>query len=379
MTGDECCPTCGSDNLIYTGEYEEKYEIDIEVNVKKKLHKFFLYQCGDCGEVVRTGIEPNLRAECQYGPMVQATALSLMNTTNAAMNKTVLLLSGMTGGEVCPSGGYIAKLMKRAAGRLALFMSELYKALVSRTLVYWDDTVVMADKKRICLRFYGDEDIAYYVAHDKKDMDSVAEDGILDALTKETRVMHDHNIIKYNDRFCFLNLECNAHLQRDLQKTADETGHTRPKELKELVSTTIKDRNDLISAGRSGFEDSYVEDFERKLTDILSGMEKDAAENKSIYSGPFERSLVNRLHKYRENYFAWVRDFAIPTTNNLAERGLRGVKTKMKVAGQFSSTQNANYYAKVPRLLWKRFFRQDNSVKQLKMSGCHSVLYMIRN
>lgn len=344
---EECCPTCGSDDLVYTGEYEERYEIDIEVNVKKMRHKFFLYQCGDCGEIVRTRIDPNLWAECQYGPMVQATALSLMNTTNAPINKTALLLSGMTEGEVCPSGGYIAKLMKRAAGKLDPFMSDLFKDLIKRTLLYWDDTVVMADKKRICLRFYGDEDIAYYVAHDKKDMDSIVEDGVLDALTNEARVMHDHNSINYNDRFCFLNLECNAHLQRDLKKTADETGHAKPKELKELISTTIKDRNDLILAGGIGFEDSYVEDFEQKLTDILSEMEKDAVENKSIYSGPFERALVNRLHKYRENYFAWVRDFTIPTTNNLAERALRGVKTKMKVAGQFSSSRSANYYAKI--------------------------------
>ncbi|MCI9154572.1 MAG: hypothetical protein HFH20_12500, partial [Ruminococcus sp.] len=56
---------------------------------------------------------------------------------------------------------------------------------------------------------------------------------------------------------------CNAHLQRDIQKTADETGQAKPKELKELISTTIKVRNDLISAGGIGFEDSYVEDFEQ--------------------------------------------------------------------------------------------------------------------
>lgn len=341
------CPACGSENFIYTGEYEERYEIDVEVIVKKKLHKFWLYQCNDCGEIVRAGIDPNLRAECQYGPTVQAIALSLMNTTNAAINKVPLLLSGMTNGEVRPSEGYIAKLMKRAAKKLDLFMQDMFKAITARTLLYWDDTVLMADRKRICLRFYGDEDVAYYVAHDKKDMDSIIEDGILDALTKETMVMHDHNSINYNGRFSFLNIECNAHLQRDLQKIVDETGHAKPKELKEFISTTIKDRNDLISNGGKGFEDSYVEGFECKLTDILGEAEEDAEKNTSIYSGPFERAVIRRIQKYRDNYFAWVRDFAIPTTNNLSERALRGVKTKMKVAGQFSSTQNANHYARI--------------------------------
>lgn len=341
------CPACGSENFVYTGEYEERYEIDVEVVVKKKLHKFWLYQCNDCGETVRTGIDPNLWAECQYGPTVQAIALSLMNTTNAAINKVPLLLSGMTDGEICPSGGYVAKLMKRASGKLDLFMRDMFQVIITRKVLYWDDTVLMAGRKRICLRFYGDEDAAYYVVHDRKDMAGIAEDGVLDALTKETMVMHDHNSINYNDRFSFQNIECNAHLQRDLQKIADETGHAEPKKLKELISATIKDRNDLISNGGTGFEDSYVEGFDAKLTEILNKAEKDAEGNTSVYSGPFERAVIRRIRKYRDNYFAWVRDFAIPTTNNLSERALRGAKTKMKVAGQFSSSQNANHYARI--------------------------------
>ncbi len=74
--------------------------------------------------------------------------LSLMNTTNAAINKASLLLSRMTEGEVCPSGGYIAKLMKRAVGKLDLFMSDLFQALIARTLAYWDDTV------KVCIEEY---------------------------------------------------------------------------------------------------------------------------------------------------------------------------------------------------------------------------------
>ena len=72
-----------------------------------------------------------------------------------------------------------------------------------------------------------------------------------------------------------------------------------------------------------------------------------ASENTSKYSGPPERALVKRIRKFRDNYFAWMKDFSLPTTNNLSERALRQVKTKMKVSGQFSSTENANNYAKV--------------------------------
>lgn len=343
----EACPACGSDTLVYTGENEEKYEIDIEIRVKKVLHKIWLYRCADCGKIVRSGTDPNLWAECQYGPTVQAIALSLMNTSNTAINKVPIHLSGITNGEISPCEGYIAKLMPRASKRLCVFMDELFKRLIMLSLVYWDDTVVMADKKRICLRFYGNDEIAYYVAHDKKDMDSVLEDGVLEALTKETAVMHDHNSINYNDRFVFENVECNAHLQRDLQKIVDETGHKEAKELKELISETIRKRNDIVEKGGSGFDDAQIIHFENSLTDILGRAEEVAADNTSKYSGPFERAVVKRLQEYRDNYFAWVKNFEIPTTNNLSERALRPVKTKMKVSGQFASSQTANNYARV--------------------------------
>ena len=343
----EFCPECGCGDFTFTGECEEKYEIDIEVKVIKRLHKFWVYQCRNCGQIVRTGIDPALRAECQYGAFLQALSLSLMNTTNAAINKVPLLISGLTDGEVCPSEGYIAKLQPRAARGLKQFREDLFRLLVTRPILYWDDTVVMADKSRICLRFYGDETAAYYVAHNKKDMDGILADGILEALTEMTSVMHDHNSINYNSRFVFMNLECNAHLQRDLQKSADETGHKVLLEIKQLVSGTIRDRNDRILSGEESFGEAYIENFNKKMTELLGKAEGEAAANTSDYSGPFERALIARIIDYRENFFAWVEDFSLPTTNNLSERALRGVKTKMKVSGQFASARTADNYAAI--------------------------------
>jgi transposase len=40
-------------------------------------------------------------------------------------------------------------------------------------------------------------------------------------------------------------------------------------------------------------------------------------------------------------------DFDIPFTNNLSERKLRGIKSKMKVSGQFQNIKSAEDYAKI--------------------------------
>jgi len=347
LGAEDNCPRCCGQNYVFTGEREAKYEIDIQVNVVKTRHEYYIYECPDCGERFRTGIAPNLRAQCQYGTMTQAMALSLMDTVNAPINKVRTFLSGLTGGQIEPSEGYIAKLQLRAATALGTFMEDLRLMLITRSLVYWDETVIMINKARGCLRFYGDETIAYYTAHLHKDMQSLDEDNVLALLTPGTSVMHDHNKVNYNEKYSFRNLECNQHLQRDLQKSADDTRHPELLALKELISKTIKDRKYLIAAGAEAFDDTYTACFESRLNDIIDQAEKANAEDFNTYFGQFEKNLIKRVLKYQDNYFAWVYDFSLPTTDNLSERALRSIKSHMKISGQFGSATTAGHFAKI--------------------------------
>ena len=347
LTEDDCCPDCKKDDFEYTGRTVKRYESEVEVKVKKIEHLYYVYQCKNCGTEVISRTSPEKRTKVRYGANVQAFILVLLNVMNSSINKVPVFLQGITNGEIKPSEGYVAKVQSRAAKALVAFHNDLRRELLKRLLVYWDDTVVYANTKRICLRFYGDERVAFYVAHESKDMKGILLDGILENLSAETSVMHDHNSINYNERFVFINIECNAHLQRDLQKLADETNHEVLLEIKALISAAIKDRKNLIQAGITRFDNGYLENFENKLTELLQRAEKVAEENTSKYSGDPERALIRRIIKYRKNYFAWLYDFSLPTTNNLSERALRGTKTKMKVSGQFASSKTANNYAMI--------------------------------
>ncbi len=345
LDDDSVCPYCDSYEFIYTGESEKKYEYDVKITTIKREINYGKYKCKHCGNLVRAAILPNNQTSSSYGSAVQALALSLGNTVNAPLNKTAMIFSGITDGEICPSEAYISNLQKKAAKKLAPFMDDLYHHLIALPLVYWDDTVIMVDKKRACLRFYGNDNAAYYVAHEDKTLNGVLEDGILSALPKEATVMHDHCNISYNDQFVFENVECNAHLLRDLQKNYEDTKHKELMDIKNLISKTVKDRNDLCEKGKEGFDDKYISRFNKKLTELLEKVKVKADANESKYFGVNERRLVYRIIKFRENYFAWVNDFRLPHTNNLSERALRGVKGKLKVAGQFSSVNTAENYA----------------------------------
>lgn len=55
LSEDNYCPTCGSEEWTFTGEYDERYEYEVEVITKKILHKFWMYRCNKCGEILCLG------------------------------------------------------------------------------------------------------------------------------------------------------------------------------------------------------------------------------------------------------------------------------------------------------------------------------------
>ena len=287
-----------------------------------------------------------LKEENQYGNKVQAHALSLMNIGNVPINKVRRIISGLTSDEINLSEGYIAKLQKRAAQLLEDFMSDLKKYICTLNVIHWDDTVIFVNGKRACLRGYCDKDVILYTAHEKKNKEGLDEDDILAQLSDTVKVVHDHNKVNYNEEYVYVNVECCIHLERDLEKVKlNIPESTWSKELKELFSNYNHKRNEYLKNNIDKFSFEETNEFMIKFDElILLGIEENKKHGKSHYYKD-EKSLLKRLTEYRDNYTYWLYDFSIPYTNNEAERGLRGVKTKMKVSGQFQNIENARYYA----------------------------------
>ena len=341
----ESCPHCGSTDMEETRDTITKDELDYEFVVIKKRHHFPECRCMKCGRKFHQSIPASLKEDNQYGPNVQALALSLMNTGNVSVNKVRTMIYGLSEQEVNPSEGFIIKLQRRAAELLAPFMENLKNRCLSMEILYWDDTVVYIDTARGCLRYYGDDGTAMYVAHLHKDKIGLDDDGILKLLPAKTVVMHDHNKVNYNKDYSYTNIECNVHLLRDLQKTTDNLGHKWSEEMKTLLEKTNTERNLAIENGESEFSDAYVKGFFQEYGRIIIAAISENREDHNKYYGNDEQTLILRITEYKDNYFAWVTNFELPFSNNLSERSLRGVKSKMKISGQFQTEETAKNYA----------------------------------
>lgn len=342
----EECPHCHSKELIELNSEITKDEFDYQIKIIKKRIHFKEYKCPKCNKIVRKNIPVNLKEDNQYGNKVQATALTLTNIGNVPMNKVRKIICGLTMNEIDLSEGYIAKLQKKAANKLEQFIVDLKFYITHLNLVYWDDTVVMINTKRSCMRFYGNEDVALYCAHTQKNKDGLDKDNVLKMLSSSTVVEHDHNIINYNDEYSFINAECCQHLIRDLQKVKTNIpNRTWCIKLKELLCEYNHKRKLLIEQNIDRFTEEEFDNFISSFNQyLLLGVEEYSNDSETYYASD-EATLIIRLMEYRDNYIYWTLDFNLPFTNNLSERALRGIKSKMKISGQFQNIANAEYYA----------------------------------
>ena len=340
----DACPYCGG-TLTEVKEIP-KDELDYEVKVVKKRHVFREYVCNSCGKTVRTK-DSALKADNQYGPVMQATALALTNLGFVSINRACSLLCGIDPSAISISEGYLSKLQRRYAEKLGDFVNEVRAACIGSPLLYWDDTVVFINTSRACMRFYGNEQLALYTAHMSKGLEGIMQDNVLPALPATATVMHDHCSISYHRSFLFRNVECLQHLERDLQKLIDICHHKWPEALKNLIQETIHKRKRLIESGVEHFAGQEINRFMAKYTGLLESGHRECFLDANSYYSDDEKSLLVRLEKYQDNYTEWVRDFTVPTTNNLSERSLRFVKCKDKISGQFLSIEFAKYFANI--------------------------------
>lgn len=342
------CPHCKKNHLEETGKVIKKQVKDYKIIVYNTSHDFIEYKCCDCGKLVHELIPNHLKEECQYGSTVKSLALSLTNIGNVAFNKTRRILKGLSIEEIEPCEGYLAKLQKQASKKLEPFINELHQAIVNSLLIHWDDTVIMINKKQACMRYYGNDDICLFKAHERKNKEGLDKDRILNLLGSNVVVVHDHNKVNYNPIYGFINAECCQHLIRDLRKVEiNIPNRTWCKEAIKLFQEFDHKRNELIKEGIDTFSSEEINDFILRLDDLLlKGLKEYEEDNKPHYASK-EITLIWRIMEYRDNYIYWILDFDIPFTNNLSERNLRGVKSKMKVSGQFQNINSAEDYANI--------------------------------
>ena len=342
------CPCCGKPMVLK--RFIDKDVLGFEVKVVKTRLRYEVLGCEDCKEEYHDEIPERLAGNgIHYDPEVEALIILLNEVNNVPMRDTAEIIEALSKGDITPAASFVAKLAIRAGELLAPFVADLHLLSLASPDLFWDDTVAFVNTHRACLRFYGNETFSLYRGHWTKSRETIDDDYILALLDRDTAVMHDHCSVSYNPDFYFANLDCIAHLIRALAYLDDLTHHSWTKDMISLIRTAIHDRHILISENKWTFSDEYLTNFWKKYKEILSVADKEYDDDvaKKAYFASDEGAVIVRMRNYAVNYFAWLVCFDFPTTDNLSERALRVLKTKLHVSGQFCTLDALQDYAAI--------------------------------
>ena len=258
------------------------------------------------------------------------------------------IISGFTDNQVNPSEGYMVKLQKNAGLSLDTFVFDVAEVLKKSQLLHWDDTVVgIENKDKACFRAYSDRLFVLFKAHMAKNIDGMNEDGILQNLSKNTIVVHDHLLHNYCDDYKYQNAECNAHITRKLKGISVNTKHSWADEMEKFLKNTLKIRKEYIDKKIISFIEKELKEMLDTYDEIVAKGFIEYKELKHKYEYTNEENLLEFLRDYKENIIFWIKDFSIPYSNNFVESLLRMIKTKMKISLNFKSLEHARYFANI--------------------------------
>lgn len=350
-----CCPECGG-NLKEINIVKSDI-IDIEVKVTKTRNNIHNYRCNHCKKNISAN--NTLPRGASYGNSINALILSLLNESNVAYNKVQKHIYGISNGKIDLTEGYIAKLQKKAANNLDIFVDDLRKKILTLDKVHWDDTCIKIQSdtenkngkkvKEAIIRFYGNDNYALLLGHSKKDEESIEKDGILPNLSSNCTCIHDHVLLNYNDKYKFQNAECNSHILRYLKGVKDNIhDHTWQDKMAELLRNLNNKRDEYINKGVLSFNESEIKQAYTEYENIIKlGYEENKTMKEYHFYKKDELNLIKRLDKYKDNHLLFIKDFDIPFTNNTAERGLRQTKRKLAVSFLFKNINTMKDYAKI--------------------------------
>lgn len=333
--------TCGC-KTVETGNVSRDF-ISLEVIVHTTQYVGKKTKCPCCNKEYSPKFPGNLTSIINYDEAIKALVVYLNSYCNMPNQKTTELLGLLSKDGIKMSQGTVGNIMFQFHKKSKSVLEKMKKELLKQPVLNEDETPITVDGKIMSAIGVFTNQISVVEAFANRTLDSFKEMGILDRYIGT--VCHDHNKIHLSFPQS-KQAECNFHILRYCK--AEYEVHKR-EIIKEFMDNLLKLRDKVdeykTQEKVSFTETEYLESKTKymKLLEIwYKEFKNDYEKNSEYYNS--ERCLISRLKNYVDDHLRFLTDFRIEFTNNLAERGLRKIKTKLKIAGGFRNLKFAKYY-----------------------------------
>lgn len=147
---------------------------------------------------------------------------------------------------------------------------------------------------------------------------------------------------------------CGVHILRELVGVIENHPHQRwAKMFRDMLHELYRLKKSYADCGRTRLDTCYLDYYSLKYDEIIGIARKGNPPplQTEIKHGRKKKgkvlALIERLAQLKDSMLLFARNFEVPFTNNAAERTIRNLKSKSKVAGNFRSDDGARWYLKI--------------------------------
>lgn len=343
------CVGCPNRALCQMRVAERRYEEDMVIRTHIVEHRQMACCCPRQGnETVKGTFPANITATKQYGTNLIAFASALSTVGMVSIDRIQKLLSGVF--QISISTGTIQNRLRFLHEQTKTAVKYIRNKVSQLPLLHCDETGLRVDGKLRWLHCMCDSKWSYYALHDKRGTEAMEAIGLL----PEYRgiLLHDF----WRSYFLYSKAEhamCCAHLLRELVYMEEVKHQAWAKPLRELLVEMLAERKRLAELGRSCFASSRMDAFCARYDVLVAqGLEANPLpERRKGQMGKTAkgeiRNLLERFRDFKREILRFATDWAVPFTNNEAERSIRFSKVKEKVSGCFRTKRGAEEYVEI--------------------------------
>lgn len=330
--------------------YERRQVFDLpELRLAVTEHCAEIKTCPQCGLRNKAAFPAEVSQPVQYGVRFQAQMVYFNQYHHLPVERTSEILADLYGQGV--SAATIVAASERVVPPLAQVVAAIRESLVATaTPVHVDETGARVAEQLHWIHVACTANLTYLFLSTHRGGQAHRE---IDILPRRTgMVVHDD----YPAYFAYTALPhatCNAHHLRELCFIHERYQQPWADALATLLVAIKQTVEDAQQTGRVRLTAEQLVDFEQHYLTLLDqgdvanppATERTQARGKLKQSPA--RNLLNRLRKHQGAVLAFMFDFNVPFDNNQAERDLRMVKLKQKIAGCFRTTAGATRFCTI--------------------------------
>lgn len=342
--------TCLKNSAFSCGE--SRFVVDVVIDTKVTEHRIMKIDnsngsyCQMSSDRFLKGTFPeDVKAYVQYGNSLTSLVTILSGYGFMSYGRITGLLRDLTGLTI--SSGTAVSMVSRCAEKVAPAITDIRKRLLESKVTNNDETGVHINGKINWVHSTSNSRYVFQTVSTKRGKEGVDEHGFMPEFNGTA--IHDC----WGPYFTYGSDHglCCAHLLRELRGIQElEPSHTWSEAFALFLVSLNKAKKSTESKGGTGFDPDRLERISGRYDELLSLADNECpplvdtpSSGMKKRKGP-ERSLIERLRKYKDYVCHFVTDFDIPFDNNQAERDVRYAKVKMKVSGQFRDKGHAQEF-----------------------------------